>query len=383
MITIQNILENYGDEYQKKYPPNVNQQKVFKNILECRTEDCGIHMSICEDCGFEVFNYNSCRNRHCPQCQTFKKEEWINNRKTELLGTRYFHIVFTIPDDLNVVTMQNQDILYSILFKASAETIAELSKDKKWMGAVPGFVSVLHTWGQNLDFHPHIHMIVTGGGLTKINTWQPSGKDFFIHVNVLSKMFRGKFMYYLKKAYKENKLKFYGSIANLRHGEEFQKLVDMCYFKGWYTYAKKPFNGPEAVIEYLGRYTHRVAISNNRIKKLEDGKVTFTWRDYRDENKVKEMTLDATEFIRRFMLHVLPKGFMKIRYYGIMANRNKKTKLVMCQKLTRILNNPNSYKKLSKRELLLKVTGGKAFLCPCCGSHSMVRAGCPSLVDTT
>jgi hypothetical protein len=381
---IQDILKKYGDSYQTLRSMSVEQKKAFEHILSCRTEKSGIHVDICEECGYERIAYNSCRDRHCPQCQTFRKEEWINDRKAELLGTQYFHLVFTIPDTLNVLTMQNREVLYSILFKASSETVRSLAQDPRFIGALPGFILVLHTWGQNLDFHPHIHCIVTGGGLTDMGEWKSGGKKFFVPVKVMSKLLRGKFLHYLKEAYKGNKLKFFGSMADTGENAAFQQLLDSLYQKDWYTYAKEPFSGPEAIIEYLGRYTHRVAISDNRITNMENGQVTFKWKDYRDGNKQKEMTLDAEEFIRRFLLHVLPLGFMKIRYYGILANRNKKTKLVLCRKLTQILNNPSVFKKLSKCELLLKVTNGKAFLCPCCMGHKLKRMGCTdSLMDTT
>lgn len=372
MITIRDIFKEYGDEFKRKSKLNFSQLKAFEHILECRTDACGIHVDVCEDCGHEKVSFNSCKDRHCPQCQTFKKEEWINDRKAELLGSRYFHLVFTIPDDLNVIVMQNRERLYNILFRASSETIMKLTENK--IGVTPGFMSVLHTWGQNLDFHPHIHCIVTGGGITKINKWHYSGKEFFIHVKLLSEVFRGKFMCYLKKEYEDKNLNFQGSIEKYNNSGDFKNLINILYTKSWYTYAKKPFNGPEAVIDYLGRYTHRVAISNNRILKIEDGKVSFKWKDYRDSNKVKEMNLDALEFIRRFMLHILPSGFMKIRYYGIIANRNKKTKLVLGQRLTR-KSGEGTYTKLSKLDLLLKVTNGRSFLCPCCGEQSLVRSG--------
>lgn len=384
MPKIQNVFQEYGEQYKSLHSFSMEQNKVVNHILYCRTEKSGIHVDVCEECGFERVAYNSCKDRHCPQCQTFRKEEWINNRKAELLGTQYFHLVFTLPYSLNVLVMQNRKVLYNILFRAASETIHTLSLDKRFIGAAPGFITVLHTWGQNLDFHPHIHCIVTGGGLTELNKWKTGGKKFFIPVKVLSKMFRGKFLRYLKEAYAGSKLEFYGSIENHKEPCMFQGLVEPLYKKDWYTYAKRPFSEPEAIIEYLARYTHRVAISDNRIVSIANGQIVFKWKDYKDGSKQKEMKLTADEFIRRFLLHVLPTGFMKIRYYGILSNRNKKTKLVLCQKLTHMLNNPLTFKKLSKRELLMKVTNGKAFLCPCCLGNKMKRLGCSELLlDTT
>jgi len=382
MLTIQQIFTEYKEAYEQKYKMSTDQKKAFTHIVECRTEKYGTHIDVCEECGYERILYNSCKDRNCPQCQTFKKEEWINNRKAEVIGTRYFHVVLTLPKELNVIAMQNQKEVYSIMFKASSEAIKELTADKKYIGACPGFISVLHTWGQTLEYHPHIHMIVTGGGLNGINKWKKSGKKFFAPAKKLSIKFRRKFMDYLKEAYATNKLNFYGSIIGYEDSNEFQKLVDTLYEISWYSYIKKPFDGPGAVIEYLGRYTHRIAISNSRIVKVEDGKVFFKWKDYKDENKIKVMSLEINEFIRRFLLHVLPSGFVKIRYYGIIANRNKKTKLVLCQKLTDTLNNP-AYRKLTKLELLMKVTNGKAFICPCCRNNSLKRLGNWNIQENT
>lgn len=381
--TVQQIFSEYGASYEENHKMSIGQKKAFTHIVECRTEKYGTHIDICDNCGYERILYNSCKDRNCPQCQTFKKEEWINNRKAEVLGTRYFHVVLTLPQELNVLAMQNQKEIYNIMFKASGEAIKELSDDKKYMGACPGFISVLHTWGQSLDFHPHIHMIVTGGGLTEMNKWKESGKKFFLPVKKLSTTFRRKFIDNLKRDYSNNKLNFFGSIAPYKDGIEFQKLVDKLYDISWYSYIKKPFDGPAAVIEYLGRYTHRIAISNSRIVKVENNRVFFRWKDYKDGSKIKVMSLDVNEFIRRFLLHVLPSGFIKIRYYGIIANRNKKTKLILCQKLTNVLNNP-SYTKLTKIELLMKVTKGNAFLCPCCNTNNLKRLGDWNIqVDTT
>jgi len=382
METVQQIFNEYQETYMKKYKMSPQQKKAFMHILECRTEKCGFHIDLCEECGYERIMYNSCKDRNCPQCQTFKKEEWINNRKAEVIGTRYFHIVLTLPKELNVIAMQNQKPIYSIMFKASSETIKELTADKRYMGACPGFISVLHTWGQTLEYHPHIHMIITGGGLNKINKWNESGKKFFVPVKKLSAKFQYKVMESLKELYANKKLNFYGSIIHYKNSLTFQKLVDTLYKMSWYSYVKKPFDGPGAVIEYLGRYTHRVAISNNRIIKVENNRVFFKWKDYKDGNKIKVMSLDADEFIRRFLLHVLPPGFIKIRYYGIIANRNKKTKLVLCQKLTNTLNNP-AYTKLTKLELLMKITNGKAFLCPCCKNNTLRRLGNWSIKENT
>lgn len=374
MASIQQIFKLFEDEYKEKYKMSNAQRKAFDHIVSCRTEVCGFHVDICEECGHERIMYNSCKDRNCPMCQTFKKEEWINNRKSEVVGVKYFHVVFTLPKELQLIALHNKKIIYSVMFKASSETFKKLSADKKYIGASPGFVSVLHTWGQSLEFHPHIHMIVTGGGLTKDNKWREGSKKFFMPVKVLSKVFRGKFLYYLKQDYEDNRLSFFNDSLKYEGKSIFKKLIDKLYSINWYSYAKRPFDGPHAVIEYLGRYTHRISISNNRIVKIEDGKVFFRYKDYKNNSKIKIMSLDAIEFIRRFLMHVLPTGFVKIRYYGILANRNKKTKLVLCQRLTGVLNNP-MYKKLTKLELLMKVTNRKAFLCPSCGKNTLKRKG--------
>ncbi len=370
MRTVQQVFAEYGDSYRVTHGMSSRQQKVFDHILKCRTEEYGFHADVCSECGYERIMYNSCKDRHCPQCQTFKKEEWINGRKAQIIGTKYFHVVYTLPKELDVIAMQNQSEIYNMMFKASAETLTELCADKKYLGAYPGFISVLHTWGQTLEYHPHLHIIITGGGLDGCNRWRSTGEDFFIPVKVLSALFRGKFMHYLTEAYSAGKLEFYGSSELYKEPGCFHDLKEKLYSINWYSYVKRPFNGPSSVIEYLGRYTHRVAISNNRIVNANSGTVSFRWKDYRDESKMKVMTLKAHEFIRRFLLHVLPAGFVKIRYYGVHANRNFKTKLKLCRKLTGTLNNP-IYRKLTKIELLIKVTKGKAFLCPSCNNNAL------------
>ena len=321
-------------------------------IEKCRTSHLGGHIDICESCGSTQISYNSCRNRHCPKCQTLAKERWIDSQKSNLLNVGYFHVVFTIPDTLNSIVYQNQKELYTLLFKAVAETLSELASDKKYLGAKLGFTSILHTWGQNLMHHPHIHCIVPGGGLSSIGKWVSSRKKFFIPVKVLSRKFRGKFLYYLKQLYYENKLEFYGSQQYLSNDNEFENLLSSIYSKEWIVYCKPPFKNAACVVEYLGRYTHRVAISNNRIVNIENGNVTFKWRDYKDNNKCKLMTISADEFIRRFLIHILPSGFMKIRHYGLLGNRNKTTKLKLCKQLT---NTPILLKeKISTLQLIKK-----------------------------
>ena len=305
--------------------------------------------------------------RHCPNCQTGKKLKWIEARKEEVLNIKYYHIVFTIPRELYGIAIQNQEKIYKLIFKASAETLQELAEDKKYLGGEIGFFSILHTWGQNLMYHPHVHIVTTGGGLTEIGKWVEKEEDFFIPVKVMSRVFRGKFLRYMKK----EKLDFYGKMKYLENSATYNDVIQGLYNKEWIVYCKEPFNNADCVIQYLGRYTHRVAISNERIIRIEGEEVTFKWRDYKDNNKMKEMTISIQEFIRRFLLHILPQRFMKIRYYGILGNRNKKKKLLKCKILTRT-------KIYIKKQLptleLVKQTLGKDFnLCPNCKKGHMLN----------
>lgn len=378
MPEVQDIFLKYGSEYRKNNKLTLVQHKAMSAIEKCRTSQLGGHMDVCQNCGNVQISYNSCRNRHCPKCQSLAKERWIDSQKSNLLNIGYFHIVFTIPDTLNLMVYQNQRELYTLLFKAAAETLSELSSNKKYLGAKLGFTSILHTWGQNLMHHPHIHCIVPGGGLSSIGKWINSRKKFFIPVKVLSRKFRGKFLYYLKKLYYQNKLEFHGSQKYLSINTEFEKQLSSLYSKEWIVYCKPPFKNAACVVEYLGRYTHRVAISNNRIVSIENGKVTFKWRDYKDNNKWKLMTLSAEEFIRRFLIHILPNKFMKIRHYGLLGNRNKNTKLKLCKELT---NTPILVvEKLSTLQLILKITGKDISKCPYCGLKKLNRiiASCNS-----
>ena len=376
MPEIQDVLIQYADDYCRNHSISYTLQKVINALMKCRTSSLGGHVTVCDECGHEQISYNSCKNRHCPKCQTLTKEKWIDNQKFNLLNVGYFHVVMTVPHSLHPVMLQNQEVCYNILFKAAAETLAELSGDKKYLGAQTGFTGILHTWGQNLMFHPHIHCIVPGGGLNKLLQWIPSKKKFFLPVKVVSRKFRGKFLALLKKAFYDGELAFHNQIKYLEFLQEFENFLTPIYKQEWLVYCKPPFKTAATVVEYLGRYTHRVAISNNRILDCKDGNVTFKWRDYKDNNKWKVMTITAQEFIRRFLLHVLPGGFMKIRHYGILGNRNKTKKLKLCKMLT---NTPIIKKALlSSTELIEKLIGKKAFLCPCCNSNRLSRYACPT-----
>ncbi|MCC5910974.1 MAG: IS91 family transposase [Clostridiaceae bacterium] len=360
MIEVQDIFNQHGEAYRKKHPLPHHLLKTMSAIETCRTSKLGGHVDKCDSCGHLKISYNSCRNRHCPKCQTLAKERWLHNRKKDLLPIGYFHIVFTIPEELNFIALLNQKEMYSILFKAASETLLELGKDAKYLGAEIGFMSILHTWGQNLMNHPHLHCIVPGGGMSLDGKrWINSKKDFFIPVKVLSRKFRGKFLYYFKKAYYTKQLKFTGDVELLKEKTHFKSFIDKQYKKEWIVYCKAPFKNAAYVLEYLGRYTHRVAISNNRIVKMENGNVTFRYRDYRDDNRKKLMTITAEEFIRRFLMHVLPSKFVKIRHYGILSNRNRNLKLKRCKVLTGVISRKNEVEamKLTARELLLEITG--------------------------
>lgn len=369
MVEVQDIFEKHGEEYKRLYTLSAAGSKAFRAISSCRTAALGGHVDYCDKCGHQVISYNSCRNRHCPKCQTFKKEQWVEKQEANLLNVGHFHVVFTIPYELNPVMYQNQEAMYSLFFKTVSETLLELGTDKKYLGAKLGVTAVLHTWGQNLLYHPHIHCIVPGGGLTADGKWQQSRKKFFIPIKVLSKKFRGKFIAYFRQA----KLNLCGSMSDLNIPSNFDSFVASLYQKNWITYCKPPFGDAAKVIKYLGRYTHRVAISNNRILKMENGCVTFNWRDYNNGNKVKAMTVSALEFIRRFMMHILPSGFRKIRHYGILASRNKSVRIALCKKLTNTpivpvasLRNPF--------EILRDMLGDKFNLCPRCSVGYLSRA---------
>jgi len=300
----------------------------------CRTAALGGHIERCDRCDHQRICYNSCRDRHCPKCQSLARAQWLEDRRSELLDTQYFHVVFTLPQPIAAIALQNKQVVYNILFRATAETLRTIAADPKHLGAQIGFFAVLHTWGQTLVGHPHLHCVVPGGGISPDGTrWISCRSNFFLPVSVLSRLFRRLFLDYLRQAFDAGDLQFFSHLQPLHIRNAFLRHIALARKKDWVVYAKQPFAGPEQVLEYVARYTHRVAISNGRLLNIDDGKVQFRWKDYRDGNRQKLMTLDAAEFIRRFLLHVLPDGFQRIRYYGFLANRYRAENLVLCRQL--------------------------------------------------
>jgi hypothetical protein len=366
MSRVQDAFVQFYPNFRNGHTPSPQQAKAALDIMRCRTAALGAHVFECAECGHQTISYNSCRNRHCPSCQGLNNAVWVDARSQDILNAPYFHVVFTMPEELHQLIYQNQKLLYDLMYKAITQTLFELSRDKRYLGAQPGFFSVLHTWGQDLHFHPHIHTVVLAGGLNQMNEWRSSSKKFFIPVKVLSKKFRGKYLHYLKLYYQKNMLKFYGDAKQYESPQLFQDLLDQCYEKDWYSYTKEPFLGPLAVVKYLGRYTHRIAISNHRIISIEENTVSIAVKDYKEGSKKSTVTFIGVEFIRRFLMHTLPKGFRKIRHYGILANRNKKTKLALCRKLTRSPAYKPKFEGLTTIEIVSLLAGRDVTLCPGC-----------------
>jgi hypothetical protein len=327
---VADVLRSYGATFAQSHgkSASVEQRRVLRDITCCRTAALGGHKQKCDRCGHEQIAYNSCRNRHCPQCQAAARARWLAAREHDLLDVAYFHVVFTLPEPLGPLALQNRRAVYSILFRAAAETLQTIARDPKHLGADIGFLAVLHTWGQNLHHHPHLHCVIPGGGLSLNGQhWVSCGHGFFLPVHVLSRMFRGKFLSYLQRAFEEGTLGFHGRLAQLADPHAWTRWLTPLRSKAWVVYAKPPFGGPRQVLRYLARYTHRVAISNQRILAVRDGQVTFRWKNYARGQRKRRMTLSAVEFIRRFLLHILPKGFVHIRHYGFLANRDRARKV--------------------------------------------------------
>lgn len=367
--TIQQVFHNFYKPYCDKYGTNANQDKVVNAIMRCKTGALGYNVSVCDDCGHVDIHNNSCRNRNCPNCQAITKEIWVDSRKAEVVDAPYFHVIFTVPSELNSLFLSNQKTLYSLFHSCVAKTLAELAADKKYLGAKTGIIQVLHTWGQKLDFHPHIHCIVMGGGLTPLLEFKACSSSFFIPVRVLSKKFRGKFLGNLRCLYENGKLSLPPGMQYLNNSYEWNEYINSLYQKEWVPFIKETFNGAGNAIEYLGRYTHRIAISNSRILSVTDTHVTFSAKDYKNNAKI-EITLDGIEFIRRFLMHVLPKGFVKIRNYGLLSNRMKKNQLRSIRKMLAMKEYKRKLHGLRMDELILALYGINVNQCPCCQSNN-------------
>jgi Zn finger protein HypA/HybF involved in hydrogenase expression len=343
-LEVAEVFRRYEADFADKYGAmlSVAQRRAMQAIIRCRTRELGGHRWRCDDCGHERIAYNSCRNRHCPKCQAQARARWLDARAADLLSVPYFHVVFTLPEQLGPLALQNPRVAYSLLFRAAWETLRDVAANPKHLGAKIGALVVLHTWGQNLMHHPHLHCVVPGGGLSPDGSrWiacrgarrDSRQKDFFLPVRVLSRVFRGKFVAMLKQAYRQGQLQFHGRLASLVDPASFERLLNAAVAREWIVYCKLPFGGPEQVLKYLARYTHRVAIANSRLVDIDDGQVRFRWKNYARGNQRSTMSLPAEEFIRRFLLHVLPSGFVRIRHYGLLCNRRRTDDLERCRQL--------------------------------------------------
>jgi hypothetical protein len=351
----------------------LHQHRLMQAIEACRTPVLGGAVEWCDHCHYTHLQYRSCRNRHCPKCQGLARAHWLEQRTAELLPVEYFHVVFTIPEPLAAIAFQNKEVVYDILFRTAAETLLTIARDPQHLGAEIGFFTVLHTWGQNLHFHPHLHCVVPGGGLSPDGEWIACRPGFFLSVRVLSRLFRRLFLEALEKACAEGQLRHFGELESLRDPQAFARYLAPVREIDWVVYAKPPFGGPQHVLAYLGRYTHRVAISNQRLLGLEDGQVSFRWKDYRHPQRPKVMTVSAEEFIRRFLLHALPPGFQRIRYYGFLANCHRAGKLDFCRQCLAAPCSDLLPRAADSREFYAILTSPNLRRCPQCGVGSMIR----------
>ena len=394
-LELADIFRQHGPGYRHRHNLPIAHLKVMRAIESCRTAVLGGHMEQCGHCSHQRIAYNSCRNRHCPKCQTLAKQQWLDQRKRELLPIPYFHVVFTVPAPISDIALQNKTALFQILFRTSAKTLLTIAADPKHLGATIGFFSILHTWGQNLLFHPHVHCVVTGGGLSHDHNWIACRRpDFFLSVHVLSRLFRRLFLEALQQAYEQGELQFHGQLKSLGDPESFARFLQPALGVKWVVYAKRPFGGPQQAVEYLGRYTHRIAISNQRLLGFDNGQVTFQYKDYRaaDPQRSRQMTLATDEFTRRFLLHVLPPGFQRIRHYGLSANRFRAETIACCRQL---LVGPRSVllpepQQLLHEDLQVRIVDSAA-RCPLCKVGFLVRVSqvlpirwsCPPLAPDT
>jgi len=374
-LEVAHIFRLYGEEYRETHRLCRAQLRAMGAIEKCRTAALGGHVDRCDQCGAEKISYNSCRNRHCPKCQSLDKERWLEKRRSELLPVPYFHVVFTLPEELNLLAVGNPGEIYDLLFRSASQTLLEVAADAKHLGARLGILAVLHTWSQTLLLHPHLHCIVPAGGPSLDGEgWVVGSEKYLLPFGVLSAVFRGKFLAGLKELHERGRLSFSGDAEPLRDRFEFLNLLDRLYRKSWWVYSKPPFGGPEEVLKYLARYTHRVALSNHRLVALEQDRVTFTYKDYSQGGRRKEMTLPAEEFIRRFLLHILPDRFVRIRHYGLFANRHRTRNL---ERIRALLGAESPGVEPAQREdwqtVFHRVTGRDPTLCPECGCGHLQR----------
>jgi Putative transposase/Transposase zinc-binding domain len=370
-LEVADIFRQHGYDFRLTHTLLPEQRRVMRAIERCRTAALGGHVEQCDACGHQRIAYNSCRNRHCPKCQSLARARWLQARLADLLPVEYFHVVFTLPEQLAAVALQNKRVVYNLLFSAASETLRTIAADLRHLGAEIGFLAVLHTWDQTLRHHPHLHCVVPGGGLAVNGEgWRSCRRGFFLPVNVLARLFRRLFLQGLERAYEQDKLSFHGACAFLAESTAFNRLLKSVRAREWWVYAKPPFGGPAQVLAYLGRYTHRVAISNHRLLSLQHGKVTFSWRDNRHGQLRSTMTLSADEFMRRFLLHVLPRGFQRIRQFGLLANR-RRDELARCRQLLEAADQTVESLSQDYKSLYQTVTGTSLRQCPACRAGTM------------
>jgi hypothetical protein len=368
-VEVADLVRTHGDRFieQNRTWLSFQHLKVLRAIKRCRTAALGGHLDHCSNCGYSAISFNSCRNRHCPKCQAQARQRWLASRERELLGLSYFHVVFTLPHELNRLCQRNPAVLYNLLFRAAAETLLEVAADPKHLGAEIGFLAILHSWGQNLLLHPHIHCLVPAGGLSLDHSrWVHPRYDFLLPISVLKKVFRGKFIDGLKRLYRRKKLSFGGATGLLKEPKAFAAFLRTLHHQHWVVYAKHALAGPAPVLRYLGRYTHRVAISNHRLLAFDGEQVTFRWKDYAHGNKQRLMTLSASEFLRRYVQHILPHGFVRIRQFGFLANRHRSKSLALIRRLLLV--------NFKSAESVVASSTAAAWKCPRCGAS--MRIGC-------
>jgi hypothetical protein len=370
-LEVADIFRRHGDAFRAAQGGRLlpDQRRVMAAIEACRTAALGGHVEQCDDCGMVRVAYNSCRDRHCPKCQGLARAQWLADRRSDLLPVPYFHVVFTVPAPVAAIALQNKAVVYDILLKTAAETIRVIGADPRHLGGETGMIAILHTWGQTLTHHPHAHCLVPGGGVTPDGHWIACQPNFFLPVRVLSRLYRRLFLQRLQAAFDKGQLNLFGNLTPCTEPAAFAQFLEAVRKIDWVVYAKRPFAGPEQVLQYLGRYTHRVAIANGRLLSCENGQVRFRWKDYRADNNCKVLTLAAEEFMRRFLLHVLPKGFRRIRHFGFLANACRATKLAVIRAALKVPEPAPVTEASDYRERYAILTGNRIDQCPICGGR--------------